>query len=164
MPLLLVILFVIVPLAELYVIISVGQVIGAWWTVGILLADSVLGSLLLRAQGRTVWRRFREALGTGRVPHREILDGALVIFGGALLLTPGFITDVLGVALLIPPSRAVVARIITRMLSRSFAVTVAGAAAARRAARPRPRPSHGPGYDVEGSATEYEAPAPRLPR
>src|SRR5919106_5442556 len=97
---LLVALFIVVPLVELYVIIQVGQAIGALPTIGMLVADSVLGSLLLRSQGRGAWRRFNEAMAAGRAPAREVLDGGLIIFGGALLLTPGFITDVPGLLLL----------------------------------------------------------------
>ena len=107
MPLLaLLALFILVPLAELYVILKVGEAIGAVWTILLLAADSVLGSLLLRAQGRSVWGRFNTALAEGKMPHREVIDGVLVIFGGAFLITPGFITDVVGLLLLIPPTRA----------------------------------------------------------
>src|ERR687885_2604042 len=102
----LVLLFILVPIAELAVIIQVGQVIGVVPTIAILIADSVLGSALMRSQGRAAWRRFNEAVAAGRPPAREVIDGVLVIFGGALLLTPGFITDVLGIVLLLPPSRA----------------------------------------------------------
>ena len=98
------------PIAELALIIQVGQAIGVWWTIALLIADSILGSLLMRSQGRAAWRRFNEALQAGRPPAREVLDGVLVIFGGALLLTPGFITDILGLLLLLPPTRAVVRR------------------------------------------------------
>ena len=95
LPLLLII-FVLVPIAELAVIIQVGQEIGVWWTIAILIADSILGAMLMRSQGRIAWRRFNEALQAGRPPAREVLDGVLVIFGGAFLLTPGFITDIFG--------------------------------------------------------------------
>lgn len=111
---LLVLLFVLVPIAELAIIIQVGQTVGIAWTVAILVADSVLGSLLMRTQGRATWRRFNEALQSGRVPANEVLDGGLVIFGGACLLTPGFITDLLGLLLLVPPTRAVVRRLLVR--------------------------------------------------
>src|SRR4051795_5563989 len=94
-----VLLFVVVPIAELFVIIQVGQAIGVWWTIALLIADSVLGSMLMRSQGRVAWRRFNEAVAGGRVPAREVLDGVLVIFGGALLLTPGFISDIAGLVL-----------------------------------------------------------------
>src|SRR4051794_32266128 len=118
----LVLLFIAVPLAELAVIIQVGQAIGVWWTIALLLADSLLGSWLMRHQGRVTWRRFNEALQAGRVPTREVLDGALVIFGGALLLTPGFITDILGLVLLVPPSRALVRALLARRLAHRMVV------------------------------------------
>src|SRR4029450_486975 len=154
MPLLaLLALFIVVPLAELYVILKVGDAIGVLPTIALLAADSVLGSMLLRAQGRAVWRRFNEALTTGRMPHREVMDGVLVIFGGAFLITPGFITDVVGVLLLLPPSRAVIRRLVLRRLGRQVTAGVAGSR--------RGRPSH---FDVEGTATEYEAPPRRLER
>src|ERR671934_1573043 len=107
---LVVLLFILVPIAEIYVIIKVGQAIGALWTILLLIADSIIGARLLSWQGRRAWRRFQEALAAGRVPHREVLDGVLIIVGGALLLTPGFITDVFGLALLLPPTRAVLRR------------------------------------------------------
>ena len=111
MPILgLILVFLVLPVAELYVILKVGDSIGILWTLLLLAADSVLGALLLRAQGRTVWRRFNAALSEGRMPHREVMDGVLVIFGGAFLITPGFITDILGVLLLLPPTRAIVRR------------------------------------------------------
>ena len=106
--------FLVLPVAELYVILKVGDSIGILWTLLLLAADSVLGTLLLRAQGRTVWRRFNAALSEGRMPHREVMDGVLVIFGGAFLITPGFITDILGVLLLLPPTRAIVRRLIVQ--------------------------------------------------
>src|SRR5215208_7217766 len=139
----LVLLFIAVPIAELAVIIQVGQAIGIWWTIGLLIADSVLGSWLMRHQGRSAWRRFNEALQAGRVPAREVLDGALVIFGGALLLTPGFLTDALGLILLIPPTRAVVAKILARRLTLRMV-----------AAANRPRTPHA--YDVEGTAVDVD--------
>ncbi|HEX6666142.1 MAG TPA: FxsA family protein [Solirubrobacterales bacterium] len=105
---LLVILFIVVPIAELYVIIQVGQQIGLWPTLALLLADAILGSMLLKHQGRSAWRRFNEALASGKFPGKEVADGALIIVGGTLLLTPGFLTDIAGLILLIPPTRALV--------------------------------------------------------
>ncbi|MCW3009844.1 MAG: FxsA cytoplasmic rane protein, partial [Solirubrobacterales bacterium] len=107
---LLVLLFVVVPILELFVIIQVGGAIGVLPTIGLLLLDSVLGSVLMRSQGRAAWQRFQAATAAGKVPAREVVDGALVVFGGALLLSPGFLTDVLGLALLFPPTRAMVRR------------------------------------------------------
>jgi UPF0716 protein FxsA len=146
----LLILFIVVPIVELAVLIQVGQEIGVLPTVAILVADSILGSLLMRSQGRATWRRFNVALQSGRPPAREVLDGVLVIFGGALLLTPGFLTDILGLTLLIPPSRAVVRRVLVRR----FAARMISSATRRR-------PPAGPA-DVEGRAVDVDAePLPR---
>jgi UPF0716 protein FxsA len=141
----LVLLFIAVPIAELAVIIQVGQAIGIWWTIALLIADSLLGTWLMRHQGRASWRRFNEAVQVGRVPAREVLDGALVIFGGALLLTPGFITDILGLFLLLPPTRAVVRGILTRRLAHRMVAS---------ATRGPTTPGH---FDVEGTAVDVDA-------
>src|SRR5215218_7074816 len=101
---LLFVLFILVPIAEIYVIIQVGQAIGALWTILLLIADSIIGARLLSWQGRRAWQRFQEALAAGRVPHSEVIDGVLIVVGGAFLLTPGFITDLLGLVLLVPPT------------------------------------------------------------
>jgi UPF0716 protein FxsA len=143
--------FLLVPVAELYVIYKVGDAIGVLPTFLLLALDSVLGSLLLRAQGRAVWRRFNEAMAAGRIPHREVIDGVLVIFGGAFLLTPGFLTDIAGLLLLIPPTRAFVRRIAVRRLGRRVAAGVAD------------RPDR-QSWDVDGTATEHDAASGRLER
>jgi len=156
----LLLLFLVVPIAELAVIIQVGDWLGLWPTLAILLADSVLGSLLMRTQGRTAWRRFTEASRAGRPPAREVLDGVLVILGGALLLTPGFLTDIAGVALLAPPTRALVRNVLVRRLARRMveAMTDRATHSAPGGAGPR-----GPaGDDVEGRAADVEP--ERLPR
>jgi UPF0716 protein FxsA len=151
--------FIVVPIAELYVIYLVGDAIGILPTLALLALDSVLGSLLLKSQGRAAWRRFQEALAEGRMPHREVQDGVLVIFGGAFLITPGFLSDILGLLMLLPPSRAVIRRLGMRALSRRMVVGVAGAAAGRAGAR---RGRHGPSdYDVEGTASEHPPADPR---
>ena len=92
----LVLIFIVVPIAELYVIIQVGGAIGVIPTLVLLLLDALLGSMLLRHQGRAAWVRFNRALAENRLPHKEVFDGVLIIFGGALLITPGFITDIFG--------------------------------------------------------------------
>ena len=141
-------LFLLVPVAELYVIYKVGDAIGIGWTFLLLAADSLLGSLLLKSQGRAVWRRFNDHLAQGRMPHREVIDGVLVIFGGAFLITPGFLTDIIGLALLLPPTRAIFRRFLVRRLGRR--VMVGGT---RR------------DYDHEGTARDYDdAPRPGLER
>jgi UPF0716 protein FxsA len=154
---LLVLLFVVVPIVELFVIIQVGQAIGVLPTIALLILDSVLGSMLMRSQGRVAWRRFNAALGEGRIPHREVLDGALVIFGGALLLTPGFVTDVLGIVLLLPPTRALVRGVVARRLLPRLVVSgFAGVGGGRGPDGARRRPGADGDVDVEGSATEID--------
>ena len=163
MPLaLLVVVFIVVPIAELYVILEVGDAIGVLPTLAILVADSLLGSWLLKSQGRAVWRRFNEAVQAGRVPHSEIIDGVLVIFGGAFLITPGFLTDIVGLLLLIPPTRAAFRRLTRRMIERGNPIIGVAGAAARRRADPGSRPTPY-GYDVDGTATEVDTEPPRLP-
>lgn len=112
MPLLLVLAFIVVPLVELWVIVELGGVLGFWPTLLLLLLDSIIGAVLVRREGVRAWRRFREALSAGRIPDDEILQGALLLFGGALLLTPGFVTDVFGLALVLPITRTPLARLI----------------------------------------------------
>jgi len=137
---LLFILFILVPIAEIYVIIQVGQAIGALWTVLLLIVDSIIGARLLSWQGRRAWLRFQEAIAGGRVPRREVMDGVLIVLGGAFLLTPGFITDIFGLVLLIPPSRAAVRRVLARLIvGRRFARIVTWAPSGpSRPAPPRP--------------------------
>lgn len=156
---LLILLFVVVPIAELYVILQVGEAIGALPTIGLLVVDSILGSWLLRAQGRAVWRRFRATLAAGSPPARETIDGALVILGGALMLAPGFITDAFGVLLLLPPTRAVVRGAIARHARSRLLVGLAGAGSGA-GAPPRPRTRQD--YDVDATAREIDPPI--LPR
>jgi UPF0716 protein FxsA len=152
----LVAIFILLPLAELYVIIEVvGPAIGPIPTILLLAADSLLGAWLMKTQGRAVWRRFNAALAEGRAPTREVFDGVLVIFGGAFLITPGFITDVIGILLLLPPSRTLIRRVVSRRLLARGTIRVAQAAAGRRR-----RP--GADWDVEGTATEYDREAHRL--
>ena len=86
-------------------LIQVGQVIGAWWTIVLLIADSVLGTWLVRREGARAWRALRNALESGRMPATELADGALILIGGTLMLTPGFVTDIVGLLLVVPLSR-----------------------------------------------------------
>lgn len=151
--------FVIVPLIELAVILQIGQVIGPWWTILLLVVFSIVGAMLLRHEGRRAWRAFRAALQEGRWPGDEVTQGALVLVGGTLLLTPGFVTDGVGFLLLVPVTRAGVARLIrARVTPRSVG--------AYRTVRRRPRRRRGaadaPGrtLDVEVVDVEREEPAP----
>jgi UPF0716 protein FxsA len=122
----LVLLFIVVPILELYVIIQVGGLIGVWPTLALLLLDAILGSLLLRHQGRGAWRRFNEALAQGRFPGKEVVDGLLIVIGGTLLLAPGFLTDIVGLVFLIPPTRALVRAVLKRFSIGRIAVVGLG--------------------------------------
>ena len=150
---LLIVLFITVPILELFVILQIGQLIGPWWTIALLVGDSILGSMLMRSQGRAAWRRFNDAIAGGRPPAREVLDGVLIIFGGALLLTPGFVTDVVGLTFLLPPTRAVLRRVLARRLLRRMVVGMTAG----------PPPGGRPPWtraalDVDASADDQDAP------
>ncbi|MFL5898005.1 MAG: FxsA family protein [Solirubrobacterales bacterium] len=171
MPFLLIVLFIVVPIAELYVIIQVGQLIGVVPTLVLLLADALLGSMLLKHQGRGAWRRFNEALAARRFPGREVVDGVLIVIGGTLLLTPGFLTDVAGLFLLIPPTRAIARRLLSRFTLGRFAVVAAGGGPFPRAPGGSRSGGGAPGadrdYDFDATAKEVpgeDGREPRLPR
>lgn len=160
----LVILFIVVPIAELYVIIKVGEAIGIWPTLALLFADAILGSMLLRHQGRGAWRRFNEALAQGRFPGREVVDGLLIVIGGTLLLAPGFITDIFGLILLIPPTRAIVRAVLKRFPIGRIAVIGGAAGGAFGAGGPFGRgggsgPSGKPSTHYDYDVTAEEMPA-----
>lgn len=151
----LLLLLILIPIAELYVIIQVGQAIGALPTLGLLLLSSILGGVLLRSQGRLAWRRFRTALSAGRAPAREVVDGALVIFGGSLLIVPGFISDVFGLLLLLPPTRIAVRKVLLSGARGRMLMTVAAVGGASRG---RARQD----YDVDSTAHDVDRPSSQL--
>jgi UPF0716 protein FxsA len=148
----LLVLFIVVPLLELYVILQVGEAIGVLPTIAILIVDSILGSVLMRSQGRIAWQRFNLAVAEGRVPAREAIDGVLVVFGGALLLTPGFVTDIFGLLLLLPVTRPLVRRLLVRRFAGRLVAS---------ARMPGPRRPDADAWDVDGTAHEVD-PRPRL--
>ena len=149
MPALLFVLFIVVPIVELYVLIQVGQTIGVLPTIVLLVVDSLLGAWLLRREGAKAWNAFRRALDERRVPAREVADGALVIFGGALLLTPGFLSDILGLLCILPPTRAGLRGVLTTVVARRLGVAGLAAGAMSRATRPRSRTVYGDVVDGE---------------
>jgi UPF0716 protein FxsA len=100
--------FIVVPIAELYVIIQVGSAIGGWETIGLLVLDSVVGAWLVRREGFSILAKVQGSLANGELPTNSLIDGLLVLVAGALMLTPGFLTDGLGLVLLLPPSRTIV--------------------------------------------------------
>jgi UPF0716 protein FxsA len=115
---LLLVAFVVVPLVEIYVIIQIGQVIGAWWTILLLIADSVFGSWLVKREGGRAWRALQVALQERRMPAKELADGILILVGGILMLTPGFVLDILGALFILPFTRPIGRRILTGVISR----------------------------------------------
>ena len=151
---LLFVVFIVVPIAELYVLIQVGQAIGVLPTIALLIVDALVGAWLLRHEGAKAWRAFRLALDERRLPAREVADGALVLFGGALLLTPGFLSDILGLLCILPPTRAGLRGVLTTVVARRLGVAGLGAAAATRAAGARTRPRPGYGDIVEGEVVD----------
>jgi UPF0716 protein FxsA len=176
----LVLLFIVVPILELWVIIEVGSLIGVVPTLALLLADALLGSLLLRHQGRGAWRRFNQAIAERRFPGKEVADGLLIAIGGTLLLAPGFLTDIVGIVFLVPPTRALVRGLLKRFAGRRILVMGGPAGAAYGAASAGSRAygyARGAGdqpngsangsrsdYDLEGTAEEIDEDDPQLPR
>ena len=133
---LLLVAFVVVPIVEIYVLIQVGQVIGAWWTVLLLIADSVVGAWLVRHEGSRAWSALRSALESGRMPGTELANGALILVGGTLMLTPGFVTDALGILLILPFTRPVFRRLLAGVVTRRLVVLSNGPG---QTTRPGPR-------------------------
>ena len=125
--LLLVVLFVVVPLAELAVVVAAAESFGLGVTLFVLLAFSLAGAWLTKREGTSVWRRANEELAAGRPPARELLDGAMILGGGALLLTPGFITDLAGLLMLLPPTRMLLRPLVLRGMSRRVNTVIAAA-------------------------------------
>ncbi len=153
----------IVPLVEIWVLIQVSREIGGGLTIVALIVMSILGGWLLKREGMATWRRLQESLRRGQIPTAEATDGAMILFGGALMLTPGFITDIFGLLLILPPSRALLKGAFRTLLGTWFLgrIGVAGAAgksvyAAKvlRSRRTRTRP------DTASSAPQ----GPRTPR
>ena len=153
---LLFVLFIVVPIAELYVIVQVGQAIGVAPTLALLLIDSLVGAWLLRREGAKAWRAFQRALEERRLPAREVADGALVLFGGALLLTPGFLSDILGLLCILPPTRAGLRGLLTVLVARRFGVVGMAGGVAAQAARRRRQPGRTSSYGdvVEGEVVD----------
>ena len=122
--LVLVIAFIGIPILEIYTIIQVGQAIGPWWTILLLIADSIFGSWLLRREGRRSWLALQAALSEGRMPTRELADGILIVVGGTLMISPGFVTDLFGLVAILPFTRPLARRLLTGFLSRRLVTRV----------------------------------------
>jgi UPF0716 protein FxsA len=143
-------LFVVLPMVEIYLLIQLGQVIGAWWTLAVLVAAGVLGSVLVKREGGRAWRALQDALASNRMPATELADGALILVGGTLLLTPGFVSDVVGLFCILPLTRPVARRALSRVVARRLTrVAFAGGPA-----QPGRRPEQGRGPVVEGEVVD----------
>ncbi len=110
--------FVIVPLVEIWTILQVGKVVGAWWTIVLLVLDSIIGAWIIRREGGRAWAALRQATSAGRMPTSELADGALILVGGTLMLTPGFVTDAVGILLILPVTRPIARRMLATVVER----------------------------------------------
>jgi len=154
------VLLVLWPLAELFVIVKVAEAIGFLWMLLLLVVSWPIGSRIIRHEGRAALRRLRDALAAGRAPTNEVLDGALVLVGGLLLLVPGFITDTVGLLLLLPPTRALARRAVARnhrsaWLNRTVSFITWGV---RGNSRGPGGPGSGGGYDADATAVDIDEP------
>jgi len=113
-------LFLIVPAVELALLLQIGRWIGLWPTIGLIFATALAGSFLARREGMATWRAFRQRLAEGKLPGRELIDGVLILLAGALLITPGVLTDLLGLIGLLPPTRALIRRYLMRRLQQAL--------------------------------------------
>ncbi|MCG6976140.1 MAG: FxsA family protein [Acidiferrobacterales bacterium] len=107
-------LFLAVPIVEIWLLIQIGSVIGVGWTILVVIGTAIAGAWLVRSQGLAILKRIQQETALGRVPTMDMLEGLMLLVAGAVLLTPGFFTDAIGFALLIPPVRAMISRYIVR--------------------------------------------------
>jgi len=121
------VLLIVVPTAEISVLLRVGHEVGLGWTLVLLLASAFLGSWLLRREGARAFRALRDAAQSGRTPAKETAEGAVVLVGGLLMILPGFVSDVVGILLLLPPIRTLAGRLVLRSAARRLPPDVSSA-------------------------------------
>lgn len=144
-------LLIAVPVVELSVLVAAADRIGVLSAVALVILASIVGAWIARREGLAALQRLRTALDAGRRPVREVFDGACILVAGAMLILPGFVTDLVGVVLLLPPLRALLYRVLGRRLELRAA----------RGARPRSGPGRaGPVDAIEGRYEEIEPPSP----
>ena len=141
--LVLLLLFVVMPVIEIVVLIQVGQAIGGWWTVLLLVLGWFAGAWVIKRAGRRAWRALREQVESGRMPSREIADGVLMVLGGVFLMSPGFVSDVVGVLLILPFTRPLFRGLLTayatnRVVTRARSGPFGPAGPAQNGPRPGP--------------------------
>lgn len=166
-PWLVALLVLVVPLAEIAVIVAVGNLIGGWPTFLLLLVESAFGAWLVKREGVAAWTALQQALRSGRMPSRQLADAALVLVGGTLLLTPGFLTDIVGFLVVLPVTRPVARAVLEAAITRRVLVGAAGMppgtsrwgtgrAGADRAEGAEPRAAGGTGEVVPGEIVQDE--------
>ncbi len=148
--------FVLVPLIEIFVIVKIGQVIGAWWTIALLVIDSAIGAWLVKREGGRAWRALRTALEERRMPAGELADGVLILVGGTLMLTPGFVTDLFGVLCILPVTRPVGRRLLSGFIARRLLPGSGPVGAYGETGRARPGRTQ-PGQARQGQARQGQA-------
>ena len=148
--------FIVVPLVEIFVLIQVGQVIGAWWTIALLVADSIFGTWLIKREGARSWAALRDSLQTGRMPARELADAGLIVVGGTLMITPGFVTDAVGLVAILPFTRPFARRLLTRTVASRLLGTMGGGVAGPMRPGRGPGDARRPGPGPEGPVVQGE--------
>ncbi len=144
-------LFTVIPLLELYLLIAVGRILGAVPTIGLVLVTGALGAWFARLEGARVIRRWQEALARQELPKDGVIDGLLIFVGGLMLITPGILTDIAGLSMVMPPTRRVIARFVRGWFERQIATGRVHVYAPGYGS-PRGRP--GNVIDVEGEVIE----------
>ena len=144
-------LFILVPIAELAIFMVLGDEIGLGYTLAIIVITGILGAALTKSQGARALLRFRQASAEGRLPHKEVIDGLLILIAGAVLLTPGFLTDTVGFLLLVPPVRALIRGRLADYLKGKIKIVAPHMPTTTPEPAPAPTPPSGPGkvIDVE---------------
>jgi len=153
------VLFLLVPILEIYVLIRVGHVIGVGPTILLLIADAAFGAWLVKHEGRRAWNALQVALRTGRMPTRELADAALILVGGTLMISPGFVTDVFGFALILPFTRPLARRLLASYLARRVSIIGAPGGPGRSGGTGR-GPSNWPGGGPAAGPGDGQRPGP----
>ncbi len=142
-------LFILVPIAELALFMVLGDKIGLGPTLAIIIITGILGAALTKSQGAKALQRFRQASAEGRLPHKEVIDGLIILIAGAVLLTPGFLTDTVGFLLLVPPVRALIRGRLAEYLKGKIKIVTPPGMSPEPAPSPTPPPGKGKVIDVE---------------
>lgn len=161
MPIILFLAFVSIPIIEIALFLQVGGLIGTWPTIGIVIATAIAGTVLLRTQGFAVLARGEASMAAGRVPVGEVFDGVCLLLAGALLLTPGFLTDTLGLLLMLPPMRKLLRAWLIGGIERGLAERAAGRDPNRSQGQRRTGPM--PAERAPAEDAEYEDIVPEAP-